>query len=463
MTLKFGLLLSLIGEVFFSFSSVKAEQPIVAVFDVEVKGIEMDAGTLDRLTDYLCSLLAQKGNQVVPRAKLKESLQEKKKESYKQCFNQACQIEIGQELAAQKSLSTQVLKLGKECKVTLTLFDLKRSTSEKGTTVSGGCDEDGIVKSMEKAVADMMGMGAGTTGAQAKTPDLGEYEKLAATAAAEEAKQKEVEKKSLEERRQYLASLEKFWESVKKVAATKAMSQQSRSGIVRKFLQDFPKDNPHEREAKGWIASLDQGKEPQTAGDLVWVHSNPAGIDFTKSEVTVVQYRACVEAGKCSMPKSKDAQENCNWGYSDRDNHPVNCVDWNQATAFCDWAGGRLPTDDEWSAEASNGGKRKFPWGDQEVSCDYAVWMQGGEGCGRNSTWPVCAKARGNSVSGLCDMSGNVLEWTSTGDGSSRGMNGGSWFGLDPHLMQASYRSSGSAPTLRLTTVGFRCGRSAKP
>jgi hypothetical protein len=130
--------------------------PIVAVFDVEVKGIKIDAGMLDRLTDYLCSLIAQKSYQIVPRSKLKDSLAEKKKESYKQCYDQTCQIEIGQELAAQKSLSTQVLSLGGKCKITLTLYDLKRSTSEKGTTVSGECSEAQIVESLEKAVNDLV-------------------------------------------------------------------------------------------------------------------------------------------------------------------------------------------------------------------------------------------------------------------------------------------------------------------
>ena len=96
---------------------------------------------------------------------------------------------------------------------------------------------------------------------------------------------------------------------------------------------------------------------------LEWVYSRPAGIEFSKSEVTVAQYRACVEAGKCSKPETKSDHKYFNWGYTDRDKHPVNGVDWNQAKSFCEWAGGRLPTEDEWYAEASNKGSRKYPWG----------------------------------------------------------------------------------------------------
>ncbi|MBW2701239.1 MAG: SUMF1/EgtB/PvdO family nonheme iron enzyme [Deltaproteobacteria bacterium] len=70
-------------------------------------------------------------------------------------------------------------------------------------------------------------------------------------------------------------------------------------------------------------------------------------------------------------------------------------------------AGGRLPTEKEWEAEASNNGSRKYPWGDEKVSCERAVMREEGvDGCGRDLTWPVCSKTLGNSVSGLCDMSG---------------------------------------------------------
>ncbi|MBT3297233.1 MAG: SUMF1/EgtB/PvdO family nonheme iron enzyme, partial [Verrucomicrobia bacterium] len=82
------------------------------------------------------------------------------------------------------------------------------------------------------------------------------------------------------------------------------------------------------------------------------------------------------------------------------------------------WAGGRLPTEDEWFAEASNGGRRKYAWGDVEVTCDLAIWGGGKkmDGCGADRTWPVCSKRGGYSISGLCDLTGNVREWTSSVD-----------------------------------------------
>jgi len=136
-------------------ASGSAKRAVVAVFDIEVKGLELDPDTLDRLVDWLSTLLTRRHYQVVPRSQLKQRIQAQKTESYKACYEESCQIEIGKELAAEKSLSTQVLKLGEKCKVLLTLFDLKRSASERAGQGEGPCSEDGVVKAMEAAVKDM--------------------------------------------------------------------------------------------------------------------------------------------------------------------------------------------------------------------------------------------------------------------------------------------------------------------
>jgi formylglycine-generating enzyme required for sulfatase activity len=195
-----------------------------------------------------------------------------------------------------------------------------------------------------------------------------------------------------------------------------------------------------------------------------WVRSQVARLSFAKTETTVGQYRACVEAGACEAKHhyTKSDGSYCNWGYSDRDRHPMNCVDWYGAEAFCEWAGGRLPTEEEWYAEASNGGKRAYPWGDREVSCDLAIWGDGSntDGCGQDHTWEVCSKTSGNSVSGLCDMSGNVWEWTSSEEGSGRVVRGGSWNDNNPEDLRASARDR-YEPVNWNDYNGFRCVRSS--
>lgn len=133
---------------------------------------------------------------------------------------------------------------------------------------------------------------------------------------------------------------------------------------------------------------------------------------ISESEVTVAQYRRCVNAKVCSAPRSKTDSAYCNWGHSNREDHPINCVSWFQLNTFAKWVGGRLPTEAEWEYAARSQGKEKtYPWGNQKPSCMYAVMNDGGRGCGENRTLSVCSKRRGNTEQGLCDMGGSVWEW----------------------------------------------------
>jgi hypothetical protein len=80
-----------------------------------------------------------------------------------------------------------------------------------------------------------------------------------------------------------------------------------------------------------------------------------------RAEVTNAQYRECVEAGACVAPMT------CDWGdpaYGDglKEDHPVVCVDWEGAKAYCEWAGGRLPTEAEWEYTARGPGGRVYPY-----------------------------------------------------------------------------------------------------
>ena len=68
-------------------------------------------------------------------------------------------------------------------------------------------------------------------------------------------------------------------------------------------------------------------------------------------EVTVADYRRCVEAGTCT-DKGLTPYDSCNWDKKGKDNHPINCVDWDQAQTYCRWVGKRLPTEAEWEKAA---------------------------------------------------------------------------------------------------------------
>jgi formylglycine-generating enzyme required for sulfatase activity len=191
-------------------------------------------------------------------------------------------------------------------------------------------------------------------------------------------------------------------------------------------------------------------------GDQVTVSS--FCLDVT--EVTVNAYTRCVEAGRCSAGKRRTdilVISTCNYGLSERGNHPMNCVDWVQSEGYCDWRGGRLPTEEEleWAARAGRE-RRVYPWGSQLPGLQF-----GWSGLQvRSSTCPVGSFTTGDAPSGIQDLSGNVMEWTATEfDRVSRVVRGGCWAGKGGVFMPAALRNHAS-PTKRDTVLGFRCARS---
>ena len=136
---------------------------------------------------------------------------------------------------------------------------------------------------------------------------------------------------------------------------------------------------------------------------VTWVAVPGQGFEMARSEVTVWQYLACVEAGACSEPEAYDT---CTWGKAGMDDHPVNCVSWEMASAFAAWVDGRLATESEWSYAARGGQDHGFAGSDEP---DEVAWTSTNSGGGVH---PVCTR-KPNGY-GLCDMSGNLFEYTDT-------------------------------------------------
>jgi len=206
------------------------------------------------------------------------------------------------------------------------------------------------------------------------------------------------------------------------------------------------------------------------------------GYWIDRTEVTNAQYRKCVEAGACQAPTT------CDWGeptYGDtsKANHPVVCVDWYRAQAYCAWAGGQLPTEAQWEKAARGVEGRIYPWGnafdcargnfDDETQIDSYV-VPGGAGCdGYDGTAPVGSFPSGASPYGALDMAGNVWEWladwydsgyyaqspsrnpSGPASGDIKVLRGGSWLYVVWYA-RAAARDSG-APDHRYDVVGFRC------
>jgi sulfatase modifying factor 1 len=147
-------------------------------------------------------------------------------------------------------------------------------------------------------------------------------------------------------------------------------------------------------------------------GDAVTVQ--PFCLDVT--EVTVASYAACVLAGGCSAHGTWTSyssttgipwsSEGCNYCVTGRGNHPMNCVDWNQAGDYCKAQGKRLPTEEEWEWAARGGTEgRTYPWGKAApASASQLCWGDG--------TCPVGSFPKGDAPGGIHDLAGNVSEWT---------------------------------------------------
>jgi formylglycine-generating enzyme required for sulfatase activity len=203
----------------------------------------------------------------------------------------------------------------------------------------------------------------------------------------------------------------------------------------------------------------EQPRHPATLSRGFWI-----GV----TEVTFGHYRRFAEATGAPMPAVP------NWA---DDTHPVVEVSWEQAAAYCRWAGGRLPSEAEWECAARGGvAGRRYPGG-AEISHDEANI----DGTGGRDRWPKSAPVASFPPNdfGLADIVGNASEWVAdwyeeryyavspaldpTGplEGKTRVIRGGNW-GSDPGRLRISYRFS-LDPGDAQVTLGFRCARDGPP
>ncbi len=193
--------------------------------------------------------------------------------------------------------------------------------------------------------------------------------------------------------------------------------------------------------------------------------------------VTVSAYAVCVRSAAClpagseqrGTPGAGPEQDAfCNGAHPERADHPINCVDWDQAAAYCRWAGRRLPTEEEWEYTAKGPDDRTYPWG-SEAPSGQLCWnrLRGGDYLHALGTCPVGAYPSGAAASGAHDVVGNVWEWTASvwsraydqpGDTTARVVRGGGWRDSDPSEFRGANRN-GSYVTDRVVNLGFRCAR----
>jgi formylglycine-generating enzyme required for sulfatase activity len=170
-------------------------------------------------------------------------------------------------------------------------------------------------------------------------------------------------------------------------------------------------------------------------------------------EVSVVDYAKCMQAHACGAATTTKVF--CNLQHiATHSAHPMNCVTWDQAVAYCAWRGKRLPTEQEWERAARGDDARRFPWGADAPRSDVC-WKRPSEG-----TCAVGESKADKSPYGILDMDGNVHEWTSTtyegGGEILRVIRGGAWHVENDALMRATWRQ-GVPPSDPSSSLGFRC------
>ncbi len=224
----------------------------------------------------------------------------------------------------------------------------------------------------------------------------------------------------------------------------------------------------------GGTFTMGNPKAKDDRGPAHQVTLSPFCIDA--HEVTVRQWLACVESGACTQTTT-DFQ-GCNAPRPAFAEHPINCVSWPQAIAYCKAQGLRLPSEAQWEFAARGVEGRRFPWGNAKPDLKRAHWSTAGNYF-VDSVLPGTKKA-GATPSGIFDLAGNVCElvadvWaprypagaqtdpTGPEKGEYHVCRGGSFNNRDAEALTSTFRRHGYSGQSTDELTGLRCVADPQP
>ena len=194
----------------------------------------------------------------------------------------------------------------------------------------------------------------------------------------------------------------------------------------------------------------DEGPKREVTLDSYWIGKNL---------ITVAQFRDFTRATRYKFDWTNNRPQ---WGWVDT--MPMVMVTWDDARAYCKWAGGDLPTEAQYEKAARGTDGREFPWGD--------TWNINRLCADKQETYPIGSFPNGASPYGCLDMVGNAQEWcrdwygkdyedlstqnpTGVEKGDQRVLRGGSFSMVASENFRCSWRQA-AGPKARACVFGFR-------